>query len=141
MDFLLKNSTPYSINIYKLWNKTNYKVQVNYVIYNKKKKQILKYGCSKPSGVNKYHTSVHAEITAYFNYINIPNAGNNIIIIIFKFDINKKVIPAYSCLSCSKFIAKNNISHIYYTIKENKLISSIVNEPKISFGMFLKFKK
>ena len=37
MDFLLKNSTPYSINIYKLWNKTNYKVQVNYVIYNKKK--------------------------------------------------------------------------------------------------------
>ena len=59
MDFLLKNSTPYSINIYKLWNKTNYKVQVNYVIYNKKK-QILKYGCSKPSGVNKYHTSVHA---------------------------------------------------------------------------------
>ena len=63
----------------------------------------------------------------------------NIIIIIFKLDINKKILPAYSCLCCSKFINKYNLYHIFYTIKNNELISCIVDNPQLSFGMFLKF--
>lgn len=126
-------------NIYnKLWHKLNYKVQVNFAILNEKNGNIIKYGCSKPSGFNKYHTSIHAEIYAYNWYKKMHNL-KNIIIIIFKFDINKKILPAYSCLCCTKFISKYNLEHLFYTIKDGKLVSCIVDNPQLSFGMFLKF--
>jgi len=128
--------SPYIYN--KLWHKINYKVQVNFVLLNEKNGNIIKYGCSRPYGFNKYHTSIHAEIYAYNWYKKFHNQ-KNIIIIIFKFDINKKILPAYSCLCCSKFINKYNLSHLFYTIKDNKLISCIIDKPQLSFGMFLKF--
>ena len=124
----------------KLWNKINYKVQVNWLLYNKKKNYIIKYGSSRPNSKFSYHTSTHAEIKAILKYRLLDNK-KNIIIIIFKLDLNKKILPAFSCLTCDKYIKKLNIQELMYTMSKNTLFSCLIQHPQLCFGLSLKFKK
>ena len=133
----IKNETCYSKKIFDLFNILSYKVQINYLFFDKKTKQILKIGCSRPNGINTYHRSIHAEIIAIKQYSIYKN--KKIVIIIWKFDRNKNFLPCYSCLTCTKTINKYKFNRIIFTIKNNKLVSSIINNPEICFGLQLKY--
>jgi len=133
----IKNETCYSRKIFDLFDKSTYKVQVNYLFWDNKTKQIIKIGSSRPNGINTYYRSIHAEITAIKQYGICKN--KNIVIIIWKFDIYKYFLPCYSCLTCTKTINKYNFNRIIFTIKNNKLVSSIINNPEICFGLQLKY--
>ena len=135
----IKNETCYSRKIFDLFDKSSYKVQVNYLFWDEKTKQIIKIGSSRPNGINSYYRSIHAEITAIKQYGLFQN--KKIKIIIWKFDISKNFLPCYSCLTCTKTINKYNFNNIIFTIKDNKLVSSIINNPVICFGLQLKYNK
>ena len=126
--------------INNLFDKNTCNVQTNYMFYNLKTKQIIKIGSSRPSGINKYHTSIHAEIIAIRNY-NLLNKKKNIIIIIWKFTKDKQIKQMICCLNCTKFLKRYNYENLIYTINDNKLISAIINKPEICFGFQLKYNK
>ena len=52
----------------KLYDRSHNKVQVNYIILNRKSNNIIKFGNSRPNGKNSYYSSTHAEIIALKNY-------------------------------------------------------------------------
>lgn len=126
----------------KLYSIESKYVQINYIIWHKKKKYIINYGCSKPLGYSNYYKSIHAEIVAIKKIKNLNI--NNIIIIIFKLKKEKNVFiirPYFSCLCCTKTIKKYNLQNLFYTIDNNKLLSCIIENPQISIGLKLKLNK
>lgn len=142
MDFTIKikNFDLYYKKIDNLFNNITCNVQTNYMFYNIKTKQIIKIGSSRPCGINKYHTSIHAEIIAIKNY-NLLNKKKNIIIIIWKFTKDRKIKQMFCCLNCTKYLKRYNYENLIYTINDNKLVSAIINNPEICFGFKLKYNK
>ena len=139
MDKIINEILFYSDKLYCL--ETKY-VQINYILWHTKKKYIVSYGYSKPSGSNNYYKSIHAEILAIKKLKKINK--KNIIIIIFKLkkDNDTFIVRPYNCcLTCTKTIKKYNLQYLFYTIDKNKLLSCIIENPQISLGLKLKLNK
>ena len=59
-----------NIDVSNLYDKYTCKVCVNYILYDKKKKTILKHSSSRPCGVNYHKRSLHAEQRAVYELNN-----------------------------------------------------------------------
>jgi len=124
-----------------LYSHFNCSVAVYYCIYDKKKKQIIHYGSSRPCGCNHHKSSIHAEQMA-INYCKKHVKNMNIIkIIIWKWDKRGNIKSAFCCRSCSQFINKYNYQYLFYTIDSdnNKIISSLVENPGLSLAYKIKY--
>ena len=84
----LKNN----IDVSNLYDKYTCKVCVNYILYDKKKKTILKHSSSRPCGVNYHKRSLHAEQRAIYE-LNNYKSKNNIDIFIWRFDHKLNIKP------------------------------------------------
>ena len=126
----------------KFYSEETKYVQVNYILWNKKKKYIIDLGCSQPTGFNNYYKSIHAEIAAMKKLKNYN--FKHIIIIIFKLKKYKEeftIHPCYCCLTCTKTLCKYNVDHIIYTLFNKSMISAIIDHPQLSIGLKRKLTK
>ena len=101
-----------NIDVSNLYDKYTCKVCVNYILYDKKKKTILKHSSSRPCGVNYHKRSLHAEQRAIYE-LNNYKSKNNIDIFIWRFDHKLNIKPCYSCHSCSLLLKKYSSFLIY----------------------------
>ena len=81
-------------------------LQLIIAFYDKKRKRIVKYGTSRPCGVNYFKTSKHAEQLA-IEYCE-KNKSRNHEIYIWKYDKNMNIKSAHSCHSCTILANKYN---------------------------------
>ena len=134
----IKNITK---NFNNLFSHNTCSVAVHFCIYDKKKKSIIHHGSSRACGCNYHKSSIHAEQVA-INYCNqnIKNI-NNIKIIIWRWDKKGNIKSAFCCHSCSQLINKYKYNNIFYTIdnENNKIISSLVENPSLSLAYKIKY--
>lgn len=95
-------------------------------------------GTSRPNGINTYHTTIHAEIQAVKSLYSNPNK-HKLQILLWRVNKDGSVVPAYSCLCCSKYIIKKNLEHKVFTFHNEKKISALIKDPELSKGMKIKF--
>ena len=116
--------------------KTTCRVEVKYLIYDKKKKCILKTGESRPMSKNNHKISIHAEERALQNCLQM-NSRKKYDIYIWKYgrkgDIKKKMV----CLNCYNLLCKYNYDNNIYTFDNGEIITAIDN-PKISLGNMIR---
>lgn len=117
------------------------KLQYRGVFYEKKSNYVYKMGTSRPNGYNSYHSSVHAEIQA-IKFFKTIEKNRKLNILIWRADKSGGIHPAYSCLCCSKYIIKNNLSEKVFTFDYNgKIVKAITDNPEVSKGMKIKWDK
>jgi len=122
-----------------MYERSNCLVAVNYIIYDKKRKNIVDKGTSRVNGCNHHSPSVHAEVLAIKMCLNKykKNTGRYNIII-WKFNKARMIKSAICCKSCTKFAKKTNFIHNIYTVSDNKIISAVVDNPKPSLGNIIR---
>lgn len=104
-------------------------LQLIIAFYDKKRKRIVKYGSSRPCGVNYFKSSKHAEQLA-IEYCE-KNKGRNHEIYIWKYDKNMNIKSAHSCHSCT--ILANKYNYNIFTFDTNmKKKTAILDNPEIS---------
>lgn len=106
-----------SLNLEKLFNYDTCNVSVQYLIYNTKKKVIVKYGENKPKVKGKSKISIHAEEIAMKYCIN-NRLDNRYHIYIWRWSKDGKLKPKYCCESCCKLAKKLNFSDRIFTFEE-----------------------
>jgi len=126
-----------NINLFKNdFCKTTCRVAVKYLIYDKKKKCILKTGESRPLSKKNNKISIHAEEIALRNCLQM-NSKKKYEIYIWKYgrkgDIRKKIV----CLNCYNLLCKYNYENNVYTFENGEIITAIDN-PKISLGNMIR---
>ena len=127
------------INMSPLFCFDNRAVSVNYFIYDKKKKTIVKFGSSRACGINHRSSSIHAEEIA-INYCLHNDKRNRYIIIISKFNRDGTHKYKTCCAACSRLANKYNFQNRIYTIGENnQLVSAIIDDPEICLAYKIKY--
>ena len=131
------------INYDSMYDGRNYLVAVNYLVYDTKRKMIINKGTSKVCGKNHSKRSIHAEemaIKFILNYMKRigEKSRNRFKIIIWRYNKSKFIKPATCCASCTKLAKKYNFTNNMYTIDDNELRCSIIEEPKPSIGNVLR---
>lgn len=124
----------------KMYDRSNCLVAVNYIIYDKKRRAIIEQGTSRVNGCNHHTPSIHAEVLAIRTCLNKYSNPGRYDIIIWKFNKAGMIKPAICCSSCTKYACKTNFTSSIYTISNNKIISAIVESPKLSLGNILRNK-
>lgn len=97
--------------------------------YDKKRKRIVKYGSSRPCGINYFKASKHAEQLA-IEYCE-KNKHRKYEIYIWKYNKNSSIKQANCCHSCT--ILANKYNYNIFTFDENmNKISAIREKPQVS---------
>ena len=122
-------------NIYH--NKETANVSVHYVIYDSKKKTIIKMGESKALPSNSVKISIHAEKDAIKTCLRI-DPKNKYNIYIWRWTKDGKIKKKTCCRECTKLAQKLNFEHRIFTFENDKIISAIQDNPEISLGYSIK---
>jgi hypothetical protein len=126
-------------DVMDMYDRSNCLVAVNYIVYDKKRKTIIDSGTSRVNGCNHHSSSIHAEVLAIKICLNKYNKNTGRYdIIIWKFNKARMIKPAICCSSCTKYAKKMNFAHNIFTVSNNKIISAVVAEPKLSLGNVLR---
>ena len=134
-NLLLKNNNH---NISNLYSTDNCVVAVNYIIYDKKKKNILNFGSSRPCGCNYRKSSIHAEENA-INYCRHSN-NRNLEIYIWRWDKKGNIKKTNCCISCTKLANKYGYQNKIFTFnKENQKCKAIISNPELSLAYKIKY--
>ena len=102
-----------NIDVSNLYDKYTCKVCVNYILYDKKKKTILKHSSSRPCGVNYHKRSLHAEQRAIYE-LNNYKSKNNIDIFIWRFFWGNAIFENFPKSEISIFAAAQKNVHGKY---------------------------
>lgn len=141
MDFLelpiiLKNAKNNTIkNIYHDIRTTN--VSVRFIIYDKKKKRVVKIGESQALPSNSTKISIHAEKVAIKECLRI-DPKNKYNIYIWRWSKDGKIKKKTCCKECTKLAQKLNFEHRIFTFDNDKIITAIDDKPELSLGYSLK---
>ena len=128
-----------SVDISSVFCFKNLGVSVNYYIYHPKRKTIVKFGSSKPCGLNNRRSSIHAEQLA-INYCMTHDKRQRYIIIITKFTKEGEHKSIKSCVSCTQLIRKYNFQNRIFTIdKDKNIISALTKNPEICLAYKIKY--
>lgn len=111
-------------------------VAVVYIIYDKKKKNIVKMGTSRACGDNHIKSSIHAEEIC-INYCRTNDKRNKYKIYIWRYSKEGKIKPVYCCCACSQLLEKYKYSHKIFTF-DNGMIYSAYGKPYITIGFIIK---
>ena len=122
-------------NIYH--DKTTTNVSVRYIIYDPKKKTIIKIGESYALPQNSANISIHAEKIAIKTCLRI-DPKNKYNIYIWRWTKDGKIKKKTCCKECTKFAQKLNFDHRIFTFDHDKIVSAIEDNPEISFGYSIK---
>jgi len=134
-NLLLKNNNH---NISNLYSKDICLRGVNYIIYDKKKKNILNFGMSRPCGYNHHKSSIHAEEQA-INYCRHSN-NRNLEIYIWRWAKKGNIKKTNCCISCTKLARKYCYQNKIFTFDENnEKCNAIVNNPELSLAYKIKY--
>ena len=124
-------------NISKCFCPEIIKVAVNYYIIDPKSKTLVSFGSSRPCGINYHKKSIHAEEFA-INYCLKNDKRNRYHIYISRFTKGGNHKEKYCCLSCEKLVHKYNFENRIFTIKNNKIISALEENPEVSLAYKIK---
>ena len=116
-----------NIDLKKLFYTDTCNVSVQFVIFNTKKKIIVKYGGSKPMVTGKSKISIHAEEIAMKYCIN-NKLDNRYHIYIWRWSKDGKIKPKYCCQSCCKLAKKLNFCDKIFTFdmcEKQKAINNV----------------
>tara|TARA_Y100000389_G_C17405100_1_gene487572 strand:- start:485 stop:919 length:435 start_codon:yes stop_codon:yes gene_type:complete len=134
-NLLLKNNNH---NISNLYSKDICKVSVNYIIYDKKKKNILHFGMNRPCGCNYHKPTIHAEELA-INYCRHSN-NRNLEIYIWRWGIKGNIKKTDCCISCTKLAEKYGYQNKIFTFDENnEKRNAIISNPELSLAYKIKY--
>ncbi len=127
----------------KLFDKDNYLVAVNYIVYDTKRRMVIDTGTSRVCGENNSRRSVHAEELAIKFILDYKRrigekSNNRFKIIIWRFNKSQMIKPAICCASCTKFANKYNFINNMYTVSDNELRCSVIEDPKPSIGNIMR---
>ena len=122
-------------NIYHDIRNTN--VAVRFIIYDPKKKTIIKIGESQALPQNSAKISIHAEKVAIKTCLRI-DPKNKYNIYIWRWTKDGKIKKKTCCRECTKFAQKLNFDHRIFTFDHDKIVSAIEDNPEISFGYSIK---
>jgi len=111
-------------------------VAVVYIIYDKKKKNIVKMGTSRACGDNHIKSSIHAEEIC-INYCRSNDKRNKYEIYIWRYSKSGEIKPVYCCCACSQLLKKYNYYHKIYTF-DNCNILSVYHKTYITIGFIIK---
>ena len=134
-NLLLKNNNH---NISSLYSTDICVVSVNYIIYDKKKKNILHFGMSRPCGCNYHKSSIHAEELA-INYCRHSN-NRNLEIYIWRWGKKGNIKKTNCCISCTKLAHKYGYQNKIFTFNENnEKCNAIISNPELSLSYMIKY--
>ena len=133
-NIVLKN---YNHNVTNLFSLSNCNVAVHYIIYDKKKKNIVNYGTNRPCGCNYHKSSIHAEQIA-INYCR-HSKNRNLEIYIWRWDKYGNIKKTNSCISCTILANKYNYQNKIFTFNNDKKCSAIVQNPDLSLAYKIKY--
>lgn len=111
-------------------------VAVVYIIYDKKKKNIVKMGTSRACGDNHIKSSIHAEEIC-INYCRNHDKRNKYEIYIWRYSKSGEIKPVYCCCACSQLLEKYKYSHKIFTF-DNGMIYPAYGKPYITIGFIIK---
>ena len=111
-------------------------VAVVYIIYDKKKKNIVKMGTSRPCGDNHIKSSIHAEQIC-INYCRNYDKRNKYEIYIWRYSKVGEIKPVYCCSSCCQLLEKYNYSHKIFTFEDGSIYPAY-GKPYITIGYIIK---
>ena len=101
-------------------------------------KKVIHEGISRPNAGNMFFTSVHAEIKAAL-WLKKYGHMRKIRVLIWRIGDGVPV-PAYCCLTCTKYLQKNGIAERFFTIESDREEPAVITQPQLSKGTFLKLK-
>jgi len=133
-NIILKQLPPNHTN---LFSKDSCAVAVNYWIYDKKRKTIVKTGSSRACGENYNKSSIHAEQVA-IDYCR-TSKNRNLQIIIWRWSRTGTIKPTYCCYSCSKIVKKYNFHNRIFTFNESIKESALTENPTLSLAYKIKY--
>tara|TARA_B110000208_G_C11744430_1_gene421182 strand:+ start:817 stop:1266 length:450 start_codon:yes stop_codon:yes gene_type:complete len=120
-----------------LFSKNSCAVAVNYWIYDKKRKTVVKTGSSRACGENYNKSSIHAEQIA-IEYCRLAR-NPNLHIIIWRWSRRGQIKPTYCCHSCSQLVKKYNYQHRIFTFNENVKENALIENPSLSLAYKIKY--
>lgn len=123
-------------NIY--YSKENTSVSVRYIIYDPKKKCIIRLGENYPLP-SKTKFSIHAEKRAMRECIRIDKK-RRFNIYIFRWQKNGDIRGISCCRECYNLAHKLNFQHRIFTFNNNKVVSALQDNPSTSLGYLIKNK-
>ena len=126
-------------DISRCFNKKLRNIAVNYYIIDPKIKKLVSFGSSRPCGENYHKASIHAEEIA-INYCIRNDKRNRFHIYISRFSKEGIHKEKFCCLSCNKLVYKYNFEDRIFTIKNNKIISALEENPEVSLAYKMKLK-
>ena len=98
--------------------------------------KVIDEGISRPNAANTFFTSVHAEIKAAM-FLREYGHMRKVRVFIWRIANGAKV-PAYCCLTCTKFLQKRGIADRFFTLHGTTVVPAVVDHPKLSKGTLLK---
>ena len=113
----------------KLYEKVSCNVSVIWVIYDKNKKTIIKFGQSRPCGINHRRASIHAEQLA-IEYCR--SKKKNYEIYIWRYSKVGKIKEKYCCKSCTQLAEKYKYTNKIFTFVNGCKCSAVITEPPLS---------
>ena len=108
-------------------------LQFSIGFYDPQKKIILNFGNSRPCGSNHNKPSIHAEQLA-IEYCRKNDKRNKYKIYIGRYSRDGRLKPAYCCHACSQLVKKYKFENRIFTLNDNKFVSAMLTNPKISLG-------
>ena len=115
-----------NIKLEKLFYTDTCNVSVQFIIFNTKKKVIVKFGGSKPMVSGKSKISLHAEEIAIKYCLN-NKLDDRYHIYIWRWSKDGRIKPKYCCQSCCKLATKFNFSNKIFTFDESKKQKAVNN--------------
>ena len=127
----------YPLNPDNLFSYDSYAVAVNYWIYDKKRKTIIKSGSSRACGSNYNKSSIHAEQKAIEYCRNSKN--RNLQIFIWRWSKTGKMKSTYCCRSCTQLVEKYGYEKNIFTYDGDRMITAITEKPTLSLAYKIKY--
>ncbi len=130
-DFPLKLKNPVKIDNTFYCDTCN--VSVEFIIYNEKKKTVVKKGSSRPSVINKSKLSTHAEENGIRYCIN-NRLSSKYNIYIWRWSKQGNIKSYYCCKDCTNLAKKLNFENRIFTFDKNGIQSAIIENPSNTIG-------
>jgi len=113
----------------KLHENDTCNIAVIWAIYDKNKKTIVKIGQSRPCGINRRRSSIHAEQLA-IEYCR--KKKKNYDIYIWRYSKSGQIKEKYCCRACTRLAEKYNYMNNIFTFTNGYKCSAIIDEPPLS---------